>query len=204
MPIAKWGLLREGWAVPLLEGCLESLLMQTLGCLPRAGVQESRVDPEREMARRHGLSARDWQEAIQGVRRHMGTEEPAASVWTPDGSDAVADGGPPPAGARRRECCGQGGSIVGEGHGGQRNGADVGASAGSAGGTLDSAGSVPSTSDSYVRVSETTCRADLMGEGTPQPRGVGLQCSWGDAYVWAGPSVSRGASVRCAAHLLEV
>ena len=69
---AKWGLLREGWAVPLLEGCLESLLMQTLGYLPRAGMQESRVDPEREMARRHGLSARDWQEAIRGVRRHRG------------------------------------------------------------------------------------------------------------------------------------
>ena len=102
----------------------------------------------------------------------------AESVPIPGGSDAVADGGPPPAGACGRSCGSQGGSIVGEGRGG-RDEAEVGVSAGSAGGTLDSAGTGPSTSDSYARVSETSYRADLMGEGTPQPRGVGLQCSWG-------------------------
>ena len=101
----------------------------------------------------------------------------AESVPIPDGSDAAADGDPPLDGACGRLCGSQGGSIVGEGCGG-RDEAEVGVT-GSAGGTLDSAGTGPSTSDSYVKVSETSCRADLVGGGTPLPRGVGLQCSWG-------------------------
>ena len=69
VPAAKWGLLREGWAVPLLEGWLTFLLTQTLGYLPRARMCESYVDPGRSMVRRHGLLARDWREAIRGARR---------------------------------------------------------------------------------------------------------------------------------------
>ena len=51
--------------------------------------------------------------------------------------------------------------------------------AGAAGGTLESAGSSPSTSAGYVKVSETSSRIYFLCEGTPSPSGIGLQCSWG-------------------------
>ena len=121
------------------------------------------------------------------------TEVAAEPVPNPDGGGAVvADGNPPPDGACGRKgladgnvaaCGSQGGSIVfdndGEGVAERQGGAEGGVSAGAAGGTLESAGSSPSTSAGYVKVSETSSRADLLGEGTPSRSGIGPQCSWG-------------------------
>ena len=54
-PVAKWGLLREGWAVPLLEGWRNFLLMPTLSQELRARMCAHYVDLERLVARRRGL-----------------------------------------------------------------------------------------------------------------------------------------------------
>ena len=154
-----------------------------------------------------GATSRSVSPRLEGSDTRCSTpkekEVLAESVPIPDGSDAAADGDPPLDGACGRLGGSQGGSIVGEGRGGRVE-AEVGVSSGSAGGTLDSAGTGPSTSDSYVRVSETSCRADSMGGGTPQPGGVGLQCSWGMHTAGQVPACLFGASVRSASHLLEV
>ena len=103
----------------------------------------------------------------------------------------MADGKPPPVAARRRKeiadgyiasCSDPGGSTVNDQSGevvAERQEVEGGVSAGEAGGTLDSAGSSPSTAADYVKVSEPSSLADPAGEGTPSRGGAGRQCSWG-------------------------
>ena len=139
---------------------------------PRTAAEGERGRILRRPREASGAASRSVSPRLEGSDTRCSTPQEtdvlAESVPIPDGSDSVADGDPPLDGACGRSCGSQGGSNVGEGCGG-RDEAEVGVT-GSAGGTLDSAGTGPSTSDSYVRVSETSCRADLMGEGTPQPR----------------------------------
>ena len=123
------------------------------------------------------------------------SEEQDGSFPTPDESESVADGNPCPEASRRKghaggeaaaACGSQGVSAAecgdGEGSGGRRV-TEVGVShqhhSDSPGGTLDSAGSAPSTAGSCVKVAETLCQGALLGVGTPPPDGETLQCSWG-------------------------
>ena len=154
---------------------------------PRPSAQEARA--QRRPRDDRGATSRSKSPRVTGSDTRCSTprdaESPDEFVRTPDGSDSAADGNPSPDGVRRREpwfSGHQGGSIV-EDNGGEgcsgRSGAEVGASGGLPGSALDSTGSGTCTSDGYVKVSVTPRRADLLGEGTPQPSGIGLQCSWG-------------------------
>ena len=159
---------------------------QLVGRGPKKSVNDDDFPKRRRPQESGGATARSVSPRVAGSNTRCLTPrdagEPEEDARTPDGSGAAADGNPTPEEASRRSSGGPGGSVVddndGEGSGGRAE-AEVRGSADSPGGTLDSAASGPSASDSYVKVAETSCRAGSSGEGTPEPVEKGSQCSWG-------------------------